>query len=343
MEKTGNNIRVGVIGIGGMGKRWAQVSSEHPDSTLRAVSHLDHEEVETFAKKWKCDGYTDWQDIVQRDDIDAVIVSVPHVFLTEISQAALASGKHVFCEKPGGISSSAIQKGIEIAEKQNLHYRVNFHIRLHPAVALAKKKMDDGDIGDPLFLRGVYGHGGREGYENEWWCKKEISGGGELIDQGSHLLDLANWFFGPFDTQSTVLETSFWPIAPLEDNAFVLLKNAQGKVAQLHASWTHWKKLFRLELYGKDGYLLVEGLGGQYGLERLTYGKRAFRQEKPEEEIQEFPTEPGKPDTAIKGSWDEFIQSIHKGQDIGQSARNAVEVLKLIESGYASEKTQQEN
>ena len=334
MGSTGHSIRVGVIGVGGMGKRWAQVVADHSESMLVALCHPDQEKVDALAKQFECDGSTDWQPIFDRRDVDAVVVATPHALLTHVSRAALESGKHVFCEKPGGISSTAIQEGVNIAQQRGLRYRVNFNIRLHPAVTLAKEKVDEGVIGNLMFLKAIYGHAAREGYENEWWCNKDISGGGELIDQGSHIIDLANWFLGPFTSQATVLETGFWPIAPLEDNAFVLLKNAQGKVAQLHASWTHWKKTFRLELYGENGYLLVDGLGGQYGLERLTHGKRAFGRETPPEQQWEFPSEPGKPDTALKNSWEQFVQSVHQGRDIGMSATDAVAALKIIEAGY---------
>lgn len=329
-------MRVGLVGIGGMGKRWAQVVSEHPESVLYAVCHLNQGRADAFAEQFGSKGYTDWQTLMEQDDIDAIVIATPHVLLTQVAQAALEAGKHVFCEKPGGISSAEIQKGVDIAERNNLRYRVNFNLRLHPAIALAKKKIDQGAVGNLMFLRAVYGHGGREGYEKEWYCKKEISGGGELQDQGSHLLDLANWFLGPFTSQATFLETSFWPISPMEDNAFVLLKNQQGKVAQLHASWTHWKKTFHLELYGDGGYLLVEGLGGQYGLERLIHGERKLGRDAPQEQVWEFPSEPGKPDTALKNSWDEFVQSVRQGRDIGPSAKDAVAVLKLIELGYAA-------
>ena len=334
MGNTGHSIRVAVIGVGGMGKRWAQVVADHSESMLVAVCHPDQEKVDALAKQFESDGSTDWQPICDRIDVDAVVVATPHALLTHVSRAALESGKHVFCEKPGGISSTAIQEGVNIAQQRGLRYRVNFNIRLHPAVTLAKEKVDEGVIGNLMFLKAIYGHAAREGYENEWWCNKDISGGGELIDQGSHIIDLANWFLGPFTSQATVLETGFWPIAPLEDNAFVLLKNAQGKVAQLHASWTHWKKTFRLELYGENGYLLVDGLGGQYGLERLTHGKRAFGRETPPEQQWEFPSEPGKPDTALKNSWEQFVQSVHQGRDIGMSATDAVAALKIIEAGY---------
>lgn len=328
-------LRVGVIGIGGMGRRWTQVASGHPGSSVAIVCHPDRDKAEAFAKQYGCDACTTWEGVLSRSDVDAVIVATPHVYLTQVAQAALKAGKHVFSEKPGGTSSEEIQKGVEIAKAKNLRYRVNFNLRLHPAIALAKKKCDEGEIGDLMFLRAVYGHGGREGYEHEWYCKKEISGGGELQDQGSHLLDLANWFLGPFTDQATFLQTAFMPIAPMEDNAFVLLKNDCGQIASLHASWTHWKKTFRLEIYGRKGYLIVDGLGGQYGLERLTVGPQTYGREAPKEEVWEFPSEPGKPDAALKNSWSEFLQGIREERDIGPSAKDAVAALKLIEAGYA--------
>lgn len=335
MANNGTNIRVGVVGVGGMGKRWTQVAAEHPDSEVVILCHPDAAKAEEFAVQFQCERTTNWHEVVNRTDIDAVIVATPHALLTEVAEAALRSGKHVFCEKPGGTSSAAIQKGVDIATEKNLRYRVNFNIRLHPAVALAKQKVEEGAIGDIMFLRAVYGHGGREGYEQEWWCKKEISGGGELIDQGSHVLDLANWFLGPFTSQETMLGTGYWQIAPMEDNAFALLKNSKGQIAQVHASWTHWKKMFRLEIFGKEGYLVVDGLGGQYGLERLIHGVRTFGRTAPEETITEFPSESGKPDAALKNSWQEFVDGIHEDRDIGVAAKDAVSALKLIEEGYA--------
>ncbi len=328
-------LRVGVIGVGGMGKRWTQVAAEHPQSKVIALCHPDQEKCDAFAQQFACEGTTDWHKIVERTDIDAVIVATPHVLLTEIAQAALASGKHVFCEKPGGISSAEIQKGIDIAKAKNLRYRVNFNIRLHPAVALMKQKVEEGAIGDVMFLKAIYGHAGREGYEQEWWCDKPISGGGELIDQGSHVIDLANWFLGPFPEQATMLNTGYWDIAPMEDNAFLLLKNDKGQIAQLHASWTQWKKTFRLEIYGKEGYLLIDGLGGQYGLERLVHAPRTHGRDVPKETVWEFPFEGGKPDAALVDSWKEFVRSIEEGRDIGVTAGDAVAALRVIEKGYA--------
>lgn len=338
MASSGSKIRVGIVGLGGMGSRWTHIARSHKDSTLIGVTDVDIKKMKYAAKELRCKTYENWNKLVLDNHIDAVVIATPHVYLTQIAQSALIRGKHVLTEKPGGASSAEIEKGIKIANKKNLRYRVNFHMRLHPAVALAKQKTDEGVIGKVIFIRGVYGHGGRAGYEKEWWCKKKLSGGGEAIDQGSHLLNLANWFIGPFESAATCLETGFWNIRPLEDNAFFLLQNKAGQTAALHASWTHWRKMFRWEIYGELGYLVVEGLGGQYGLERLTYGKQALGRSVPQEKVWEFEEESHAPDTALKNSWSEFLKSIRRGRDIGSTAKDAVETLRLVELSYRAAK-----
>lgn len=339
MKINDKKIRVGVIGLGGMGMRWAQAVKDHPLSVLSVVSSRNFEKATVLAKDWGCKVYRDWNEVVQDDSISAIVIATPHYLLTEIAQAALAAGKHVFCEKPGGISSVEIQKGVDIAEEKKLCYRVNFNMRLHPAVAMAKQKIDAGVIGSIMFMRGVLANSAREHFEKEWRCNKAISGGGNLIDQGSHLIDIANWFFGPFTSVSAFMQTAFWNIKPMEDNNYIILRNTEGNIASLHASWTHWKKTFRVEVYGKEGYLVMEGLGGQYGTERLVFGKRIFGREQPLEEVWEFPsTLTGKPDLALINSWNEFVQSVLEGREIGLTARDAATVYKIIEAAYLSDK-----
>lgn len=345
-------VNVAVIGLGGMGSRWAEVACSNEDSVLYGVTDVDVVKVKAAAERFGCKAYSDWREVTRDSTVEAVVVATPHALLAEISKAALEAGKHVFCEKPGGISSAEVAACAEIAKKSNLRYRVNYNMRLHPAVAEAKRRVDMGEIGKILFIRGVYAHGGREGYEKEWWCNPKLSGGGCLIGQGCHLVDLANWFLGPFQSVTAHLETLYWPIEPADDNVFVLLKNKAGRAASLHASWSHWKKTFLLEIYGDNGYLIVEGLGGQYGVERLIVGEKKFGREQPCEEVLEFPeeaglrlagagyghAEAGKPDTALKNSWAEFLESIREGRDAGSSSAGAISVFELMEAAGRSSK-----
>ena len=174
--------------------------------------------------------------------------------------------------------------------------KTGFNHRHHPAIWRAHELCAEGAIGPLMFIRAVYGHGGRPGYDKEWRADADLSGGGELLDQGVHIVDLCRWFLGDFAEVFGSTATYFWDlghfesagrdspraangqsVAPssisLEDNAFALLRTADGRVAQFHTSWTQWKNRFSFEVFGRDGYLRVEGLGGSYGVERLEVGR----------------------------------------------------------------------
>ena len=114
------------------------------------------------------------------------------------------------------------------------------------------------------------------GYASEWRAQPQRSGGGELIDQGVHLIDLARWFLGEFVEVDGFAHTYFWDM-PVDDNGFMLLKTATKQVAFLHVSCTEWKNTFSWELYGRDGKLQVDGLGGSYGVETFVLVQEAAR------------------------------------------------------------------
>jgi predicted dehydrogenase len=141
-----------------------------------------------------------------------------------------------------------------------------------------------------MFIRGRYGHGGRLGYDREWRADPKVAGGGELLDQGVHLIDLARWFLGDFAQVQGCAPTFFWDM-PVEDNGFLLLRTAKGRVAWLHASCTEWKNLVSFEIYGREGKLHIEGLGGSYGVERLAYYHMLPQMGPPETTIWEYPGE----------------------------------------------------
>ena len=129
--------------------------------------------------------------------------------------------------------------------------QVGFNHRFHPALQQAHALYRDGAIGRLLYIRARYGHGGRLGYEREWRADPEIAGGGELLDQGIHLIDLARWFAGDFMDVRGHAATFFWDM-PVEDNGFLQLTTEGGQVAWLHASCTEWKNLFSFEVFGRD-------------------------------------------------------------------------------------------
>ena len=216
------------------------------------------------------------------------MVATLNATLDQIAAAAIRAGKHVLVEKPAGIHSREIAGLEALANRHDVRVRVGFNHRFHPAFQKARELFESGALGPMMFLRGRYGHGGRLGYEKEWRADPKLSGGGELIDQGVHLIDLAGWFLGPFDKIEGHATTSFWK-TPVDDNAFLSLRTAAGQTAWLHVSCTEWKNLFSLEIYGRDAKLHIEGLGGSYGVERLTYYKMLPQMGPPATSVWEFP------------------------------------------------------
>jgi predicted dehydrogenase len=270
-----------------------------------------------------------WEDAVGRPDVDAVLVATTNQWLAPVSLAAIQAGKHVLVEKPAARNSAELQPLMAAAASKRVCVQVGFNHRYHSAFQRAREIVDSGALGPLLFIRGRYGHGGRLGYEREWRAVREISGGGELLDQGVHLIDLAGWFLGSFDRTEGFAHTYFWDM-PVEDNGFLLLRTAQDQVALLHASCTEWKNLFSFEIYGRDGKLHIEGLGGTYGVERLYFYKMLPEMGPPETTIWEFPGE----DSSWIREFAAFRGFIERGETPRPGLIEAVAALEIVEEVY---------
>jgi predicted dehydrogenase len=181
-----------------------------------------------------------------------------------------------------------------------------------------------------MFVRGRYGHGGRPGYEREWRADSRISGGGELLDQGVHLIDLARWFLGDFSGVNGQIATYFWDM-PVEDNAFLTLKTPTGQTAFLHASWTEWKNTFSLEICGRMGKLEISGLGGSYGTERLAFYQMQPEMGPPDTTIWEYPMA----DNSWAREFSDFLDDIRLHRDPCPGIRDAQAALRIVEAVYA--------
>jgi len=193
-------------------------------------------------------------------------------------------------------------------------------------VARARDMVAAGAIGPLLYLRARYGHGGRPGYEREWRCDPALSGGGQLVDQGVHLVDLARMFGGEVAQADGWLHSFFWR-APVEDNAFLYLRSVTGVASWLHASWTEWKNLFSLELIGRDGTLQVDGLGGSYGPSSLTWHRMGPQMGPPETEITGFGTR----DESFAAEWALFAADLRAGRRTAPGPGDAIAALEVVE------------
>ncbi len=263
-------------------------------------------------------------------EIDAVVVCTVNKFLAPITVGALEANKHVLCEKPLGRNAEEAARMVAASRKHGRILKVGFTLRFHPALREAHRLCERGEIGPLFFVRAVYGHGGRPGYAQEWRGDQELAGGGELLDQGIHLIDLARWFLGDFEEAVGLTARWFWEIDPLEDNAFMLLRNRGGRVASLHASWTEWRNRFTLAVVGRDGFAQVDGIGGSYGDETLTVGIRAPQSGPPAERRIVFEG----PDRSWEDDWTDFLEAVATGRRPEADGEDGLATMRIVQTIY---------
>jgi predicted dehydrogenase len=319
-------MRVAIVGAGLIGHKRAAALGPHQ---LSAVVDVSLERSRRLASTAPDCLATDDLARALAMDLDAIVVATTHDALVPTAMAAIEAGKHVLIEKPGARSVVEVQPVVDAARRRRVIVRVGFNHRFHAAFVRAKRLFDAGVIGELAYVRGRYGHGGRPGYDREWRADPSVSGGGELLDQGSHLIDLARWFAGDFVEVSGHLGTYFWDM-PVEDNAFMLLKTATNKVAWLHASWTEWKNLFSFEIFGRTGKLQIDGLGGSYGTERLTLYRMLPELGPPETRSWEYPGE----DRSWHAEFDDFARAIDGEVGSGATVDDAIATLTIIDRLY---------
>ena len=277
---------VGIIGCGLIGGKRARALGSQ--GNLVACADNDFEKASQLAQAYGAKAFDSWVELLKIQDVDIVIVSTLHDSLAEITLAAVQANKHVLVEKPAARSADELKIIIKAIGDSKVKVRVGFNHRYHRALLKAKEIINSGDLGELMFIRGRYGHGARVGYDREWRADPKLSGGGELIDQGPHLIDLSRWFLGDFSHIKGFAHTYYWDM-PVDDNGFMLLKTESNQVAFLHVSCTEWKNLFSMEIYGKKGKLDISGLGGSYGVEKLTYYRMLPEMGPPETQAWEYP------------------------------------------------------
>jgi predicted dehydrogenase len=326
-------LKIGIVGLGKMGDIRAKAIRDSDDTVLACGT-------DPMPPK---SGFEDMSILpdyraVMESDIDAVFVCTPNRSIPEVAEAALDAGKHVFCEKPPGRNLADIERIME-AERRNpgLAVKIGFNHRYHYGVLEAKKIVDSGLYGDVLWVRGVYGKSDGPGKPGGWRSDPAVAGGGILLDQGIHMLDLFRYFCGDFTEIKSMCTTAFWDIA-LEDNAFALLRGDSGKIGMLHSSHTQWKHKFSLEICMRDGYVAVEGMPSStrsYRDEWISHGRRhtGYAIGNPHEQSTFCNTDP---------SWDlelaEFVNAIRTEQPIQNgTTTDAYEVMRLVFAIYDSD------
>ena len=297
---------------------------------MAAVCDVDEAAARRLAAAHGARPHTEWRPLIADEGIDLVVVSTPHDRLAEVAGAALRAGRHVLCEKPLGRDLAEVEGVAAAAREAGRVLRAGYNHRFHPAVEGVRREVEGGGLGPLMFARGRYGHGGRPGYDREWRSDPAVSGGGELLDQGAHLVDLFLWILDTdFDSVSAETVTAFWDM-PVEDNAFALLRAAGGPVASLHVSWTQWRNLFSLEVFGRRGYAIAEGLGGSYGEERLVIGRRPAEGGAPTERVRRFRGA----DRSWAREWRAFVDAVEGRPAAGADGEAAARTMRHLRRIY---------
>jgi len=331
-------LRCGLVGLGKMGGIRNTELARNPVTTVTHAADPDESKFELYPGA-VCS--TDWHDVIA-SDVDAVFVATPNRITPSVIIEALKAGKHVFSEKPPGRTVEDIEAIVrEEQRRPGQVLKFGFNHRYHAGIQEAKRIIDSGRLGHLMWMRGIYGKAGGTGFESAWRSDRETAGGGILLDQGVHMLDLFRYFCGDFIEIKSMVSTSYWPI-DVEDTAFALLRDTQGRVAMLHSSSTQWKHRFNLELYLTDGYLSVNGILSStrsYGDETITVARKRLDDPasigKPTEEVVYFDTDP---------SWEreiqDFVNSCLEGSPVEfGTSKDALKVMKLVYAIYENDES----
>lgn len=318
-------LRVGIAGCGLIGRKRGLQVAPH---TLVGVMDVQAERAQKLALELNTEAYGSFDQLIQQGQPDVVIVAVSNNQLAPLTLQALRAKKHVLVEKPGAMQLSELLEMKDLTLEHGLSVKVGFNHRFHPALLKTRELVDQGALGELMFMRARYGHGARLGYEKEWRAQPELAGGGELLDQGCHILDLIYWFFGPLPLQSSLVQTNYWNM-PVDDNAVITV--AEGKRwATFHVSCSEWKNTFALELYGRTGKVLIQGLGGSYGKETLTYYKMLPEMGPPKMEVFEFDA----PDQSWELDFRNLAQHLENGTPLWGDLDSTIYAMTQIRESY---------
>lgn len=325
-------LGVTIIGAGNVGKLRAQVIQRSGASRVLSVSDVEATRAKSLADAVGARVVPNCQAAVADPQVDIVVICTPTKFHVGAVMEALRAGMHVLCEKPLARSASEAETAIELAKKQQRLLKTGFNYRYMSSVRKAKELIDQGALGPVYFLRCRYGHGGRPGYEKEWCTDPDVSGGGVLLEQGIHIIDLVRHLLGEPARVTASTSCFFWNLQDTEDNCFLEIQTTSLQTAQIHVSWTQWINIFCLEIFGRDGYLELTGRDGHYGPQCLVWGKRKPDHSRPQQERFDF----GSQNVSWDDEWLDFVNAVKTGSQPMGNPTDSIRALQLVEAAYDS-------
>lgn len=336
---TTKPLTFGIIGAGLMGKRRAISIAALPNTKILLIADTALVKAQELAMQYGCDATDDAEKVVAHTDIDCVIICTTTPHLAHYTIAALAHGKHVLVEKPLAMRLEDARAVVAAATKApGKVVKVGFNHRYLPTIMKAKELYADGNgaIGKLMFIKATYGQKGRIGYEKEWRAHKE-HGGGELLDQGVHIIDLCRQFLGGIDASTTrgIATQLFWG-GDADDNAFFVVENDARIPAFIHVSSSLWRNTFRFELQGTLGRIEIEGIRSHYGAPRLTLLTRNEQKSNDvgvyqfDEQVFTFPDE----DATWAREIESFVASVRDHTPIDGTPGDALAALDVVFALY---------
>ncbi len=330
--------KVGIIGFGKIGQLRARLVGSHPDLHLDSI--CDKEVVEqNVLQPFKCLQFEDYREVFDRKP-DIIFVCTSNDVISDIAVRALETGCHVFAEKPPGRNMAEVQAIVSASKNNpNLKVKIGFNHRYHDSVMQAYKLIQSKRLGEILSVRGIYGKSGSNDYETQWRNKRTVSGGGILLDQGIHVLDLMLLFCKDFTELKSFVDRKYWNV-DVEDNVFAILRNDK-QTALLVSSAIQWKHTFNMEVILEEGYICLRGiLSGSmtYGRESLIVARKSYepgRIGNPVEQEFYFDT-----DLSWEREIDEFVDCIKNNKHINVgTTEDALRVMDLVSRIYRADES----
>lgn len=320
-------MKFAIIGAGKFAQKRANVfnSDFSKKAELKAIVDVDLEKAKVLAKKFNCEAFSDYHKLLDRDDIDSVIVATPNKFHCEISKAFLDADKNVLCEKPVTTTVEEAEIILEAANKSKGFFKTGSNHRYFPNVQKAKELLDQNKIGRLIFARGWIGNNGRY-VQNSWFWDKNLSGGGTFLDNGCHIMDIFRWCLGEVKECKGYTVNNVWP-SEVEDTGFALYKTEDDKVFFLQSSWVEWSGYMYMEFYGAEGFIFVDSRFHN----RVTLGNKDGYNE-----TFDFSSSPP---TSHKLEMMDFVENIEKKIQPKPCAHDGLRVVKMVHALYEASKT----
>jgi predicted dehydrogenase len=326
-KRRQEEMRFAVIGAGKFAAKRINVINAIPSdkAELKAIVDVDLVKAESLAKKYGCKAFSDYHDLLKRDDIDSVIVATPNKYHCEISKAFLEAGKNVLCEKPVTKTIEEANVLVEAAKKSKAFFKTGSNHRYFPNVQKAKELIDQNKIGRIIFARGWIGNNGKY-VQNSWFWDKDLSGGGTFLDNGCHIMDIFRWCLGEVKECKGYTVNNVWP-SEVEDTGFALYRTLDDKVFFLQSSWVEWAGYMYMEFYGVDGFIFVDS--------RFRNCVTLGQQDGYSETFDFSPLPPASHKLEIL----DFIEKIENKIQPAPSAYDGMRIVEMVNALYEASKT----